>query len=52
MEENVAYQAELDEFAKCVATNIPMSRVPTRESRAAVEIGLEELRQLRHGRRP
>jgi len=47
MEQNVAYQAELDEFAKSVAAGKAMTRVPTTESRAAVEVGLEELRQLR-----
>jgi predicted dehydrogenase len=47
MEQNVAYQAELDEFAKAIAAGEPMRRIAPAESRAAVEIGLEELRQLR-----
>ena len=47
MEQDVAYQAELDGFAECVAKGEPMRRVPIADSRAAVEVGLEELRQLR-----
>jgi predicted dehydrogenase len=51
MEQDVAYQAELDGFAQSVAAGEPMQRVPASESRAAVEVGLEELRQLRENAR-
>ena len=41
-----AYQAELDDFAKCVAEGREMTRITPEESRAAVEVGLEEMSQF------
>jgi predicted dehydrogenase len=40
-----AYEAELDDFAACVDSGRPLRLTPA-DSRLAVEIGLEELRQL------
>jgi 1,5-anhydro-D-fructose reductase (1,5-anhydro-D-mannitol-forming) len=46
MPEPAAHQAELDDFARCVAEGHPFTRFTPAESRLAVELGLEELRQL------
>ena len=50
METPAAHQAELDDFASCVAEGRPVTRFTPADSRAAVEFGLEELRQLRASR--
>jgi predicted dehydrogenase len=47
MEEPSAHQAELDDFARCVSENQPFTRFTPTDSRLAVELGLEELRQCR-----
>ncbi len=44
MEERAAHQAELDDFAACVAEGRPFTRFTPADSRLAVEVGLEELR--------
>jgi predicted dehydrogenase len=44
--ETSAYQAELDDFAACVGAGRMPVRLTPADSRLAVEIGLEELRQL------
>ena len=44
--EGSAYQAELDDFAACLAAGRAPERITPADSRLAVEIGLEELRQL------
>jgi predicted dehydrogenase len=41
-----AHQAELDDFARCIAAGEPFSRFTPADSRRAVEIGLEELRAV------
>ena len=41
-----AYQAELDDFAACCAAGRPTARITPADGRLAVEIGLEELRQV------
>ena len=41
-----AYQAELDDFAACLAAGRAPHRITPADSRLAVEIGLEEMRQL------
>jgi predicted dehydrogenase len=41
-----AHQGELDDFARAVASETPVERLLPEESRLAVELGLEELRQL------
>ena len=46
MEEVSAHQAELDDFADCVASGRSFTRFSPQESSLAVEMGLEELRQL------
>lgn len=46
MDKKAAYQAELDDFASCVDEGREMQRIRTSESRAAVEVGLAELRQI------
>jgi 1,5-anhydro-D-fructose reductase (1,5-anhydro-D-mannitol-forming) len=45
MEETSAHQAELDDFARCIAEGRPFTRFTPAESRLSVEVGLEELRQ-------
>jgi predicted dehydrogenase len=47
MEEPSAHQAELDDFARCVAESQPFTRFTPSDSRLAVETGLEELEQCR-----
>jgi predicted dehydrogenase len=42
-----AHQAELDDFARCIAAGEPFTRFTPAESRRAVELGLEELRLMR-----
>ena len=44
--ETSAYQAELDDFAACLAAGRAPQRITPADSRLAVEIGLEEMRQL------
>jgi predicted dehydrogenase len=46
MEDVSAHQAELDDFARSIAEGHCFSRFTPGESRLAVEIGLEELRQI------
>ena len=46
MDGSSAHQAELDDFAGCIAEGRPFTRFTPAESRLAVEVGLEELRQL------
>jgi predicted dehydrogenase len=41
-----AYQAELDDFAAACAAGKPTPRILPGDSQLAVEVGLEELRQL------
>ncbi len=41
-----AHQAELDDFAQCIAEGRPFTRFTPADSRRAVELGLDELRQL------
>ena len=43
------YQAELDDFAECISAGRAPLRITPADSRLAVEIGLEELRQLGDG---
>lgn len=49
-DEGSAYQAELDDFAACVAAGRPPERITPADSRLAVEIGLEEMRQIGVGK--
>ncbi|MCE9611836.1 MAG: Gfo/Idh/MocA family oxidoreductase [Chthoniobacter sp.] len=46
IEETSAYQAELDDFAACLAAGRAPERITPADSRLAVEVGLEELRQI------
>jgi len=46
MEELSAHQAELDDFAACIAAGKPFTRFSPADSRLSVEIGLKELRQM------
>lgn len=46
MEEISAHQAELDDFAACIAEGRPFTRFTPADSRLSVEIGLQELRQI------
>ena len=46
LDETSAYQAELDDFAACLAAGRAPQRITPADSRLAVELGLEELRQL------
>ncbi len=41
-----AYAAQLDDFAACVGEGRKITRITPADSRLAVEVGLEELRQL------
>ena len=41
-----AYQAELDDFATCIGQDRELTRMTPSDSRAAVEVGLEELQQF------
>ena len=45
-DETSAYQAELDDFAACLSAGRAPHRITLADSRLAVEIGLEEMRQL------
>jgi predicted dehydrogenase len=49
MPEPAAHEAELDEFASCVAEGKPFTRFSPHESRLAVEYGLREIHQLSGG---
>ncbi len=51
MPEISAHQAELDDFAQCIAEGRPFSRFLPSASRRAVEIGLRELRLAEMGGR-
>ncbi|MEO8351926.1 MAG: Gfo/Idh/MocA family oxidoreductase [Chthoniobacteraceae bacterium] len=42
-----AYRAELDDFAACVSEGRPITRSVPEDSKAAVRLALEELRQVR-----
>jgi len=42
-----SYQAEMDDFAACVAEGKPITRSVPEDSQAAVRLALEELRQIR-----
>jgi 1,5-anhydro-D-fructose reductase (1,5-anhydro-D-mannitol-forming) len=46
MGDTSAHQFELDDFADCIASGRPFTRFTPQDSRLAVELGLEELRQL------
>ncbi len=46
LDETSAYQLELDDFAACLNTGRTPTRCTPEDSRRAVEVGLEELRQL------
>lgn len=46
MPSNSAHQAELDEFAACVAEGRAFTRFTPAESRLTVKLGLEELQQI------
>jgi predicted dehydrogenase len=46
MDTRGAHQAELDDFAQCLAQGREMTRITPDDSRAAVEVGLEELHQF------
>jgi hypothetical protein len=46
VEAPAAHQAELDDFARCIGAGERFARFTPAESRRAVEIGLEELRQV------
>lgn len=47
--DTLAYQAEIDDFALCLAQGKTMQRVTPQSSRRAVEVVHEELRQIRQG---
>ena len=46
MDARDAYEAELDDFAAACAAGRAVQRTTPAESQIAVEVGLEELRQL------
>ena len=45
-----AYQAEIDDFARCAAAGLAFDRFSPSDSRRAVEYGLQEMAQLKQRR--
>lgn len=46
LDEPAAHQAEIDDFAACIAAGLPITRITPAESQRAVAAAIEELRQI------